>query len=189
MKSTLSLLVVLLMSSVTFANSPDIPKTNMAVLKNGSTIKLLYKGDKQSDVKVSILNAENRIVFTEKIKNTDGFARPYNFSELPEGNYSFRLTDNAGIVTEQVTYEKKLPAQKIMHLLRVPGTNKLLLSIPNRGKQDIAVTIYDEMNDVVYSGEQTIEGDFAQVYSFGKYKGSITFVVSDSDGLSNMLTK
>ena len=189
MKNTLSLLVVLLVSSVAFANSPDIPKTNMAVLKNGSTIKLLYKGDKQSDVKVSIFNDANQMVFTEKIKNTNGFSRPYNFSELPEGNYSIRLVDNAGMMVERVVVEKKLPEAKVMHLLRIPGTSKLLLSIPNKGSQEIYVTIYDQMHEVLYQGAQSIQGDFAQVYNLGNYEGGFTFVVSDNKGLSNTMTK
>jgi hypothetical protein len=189
MKNTLSLLVVLLVGSATFANSPDIPKTNMAVLKNGTTIKLLYKGDQQSDVRVSIFNDENQVVFTEKIKNTNGFSRPYNFSELPEGNYSIRLIDNAGIAVEKVVVEKKAEQEKIMHLLRLPGTNKLLLSIPNNGAQDIYVTIYNQTNEVLYEGGQSIQGDFAQVYNLEKYEGSFTFVVSDNKGLSNTMTK
>jgi len=161
----------------------------MAVLKNGSTIKLLYKGAQQSDVKVAIFNDANQVVFSEKIKNTHGFARPYNFSELPEGRYSFRLIDDAGIAMENVTYEKQREEKKVMHLLRLPGTNKLLLSIPNSGSQNISVTIYDERNEVLYAGEEKLQGEFAQVYNLEKYKGNFTFVVSDNKGLSNAITK
>jgi hypothetical protein len=76
-----------------------------------------------------------------------------------------------------------------MHLLRLPGTNKLLLSIPNKGTQDIYVTIYNQTNEVLYEGGQSIQGDFAQVYNLEKYEGSFTFVVSDNKGLSNTMTK
>ncbi len=76
-------------------------------MKNGSTFKLFYKGAQQSDVKVLILNDENQIVYSEKIKNTDGFARPYNFSNLPEGHYSIQIKDNAGIRTETVNHHSR----------------------------------------------------------------------------------
>jgi len=97
MNKPLSLLTILLIGGITFANAFDNPNTKMVVLKNGSTFRLLYKGAEQSDVKVLILNDENQIVFAEKIKNTDGFARPYNFTNLPEGHYSIQIKDNAGV--------------------------------------------------------------------------------------------
>ena len=107
MNKPLSLLAILLISGITFANAFDNPSTTMVVLKNGSTFRLLYKGAEQSDVKVLILNDENQIVFTEKIKNTDGFARPYNFSNLPEGHYSIQIKDNAGVRTETVNHQAR----------------------------------------------------------------------------------
>ena len=67
--------MLLILISATFANASDNPSSSMAVLKHGSTIKLLYKGIEQNDVKVLILNDENQIVFSEKIKSTDWFCQ------------------------------------------------------------------------------------------------------------------
>ena len=127
MNKPLSLLTILLISGITFAHAIDNPNTKMVVLKNGSTFRLLYKGAEQSDVKVLILNDENQIVFAEKIKNTDGFARPYNFSNLPEGHYSIQIKDNAGVRTETVNHHI-IKAEKTMHLLRLDGTDPRLRS-------------------------------------------------------------
>lgn len=190
MNKTLSLLAALLiLTSATFAKTPDNPASNIAVLKNGATIKLLYKGTAQNDVKVLILNEDNQIVFTEKIRATDGFIRPYNFSRLPQGNYSFTLVDSKGRQIEHVDYRTERP-RKLMHVARVNGTtDKFVLSVPNQGSDKLSVTIYDDMNRVLYSGKENITGDFARVYNLKDHEGTVTFEVSDSKGNTNALTK
>lgn len=188
MNKPLSLLAILLISGITFANAFDNPNTKMVVLKNGSTFRLLYKGAEQSDVKVLILNDENQIVFTEKIKNTDGFARPYNFSNLPEGHYSIQIKNNAGVQTETVSHQIRRE-EKTIHLLRLDGTGKYVLSVPNQGKQDLSIMIFNDLNEVLYQSEEKIIGDFARIYNLGNEKSRFRFVVTDEKGLSKSVTK
>ena len=190
MNKPFSLLAILLISGITFANAFDNPNTKMVVLKNGSTFRLLYKGAEQSDVKVLILNDENQIVFTEKIKNTDGFARPYNFSNLPEGHYSIQIKDNAGVRTETVSHQiKRESEEKTMHLLRLDGTGKYVLSVPNQGKQDLSIMIFNDLNEVLYQSEEKISGDFARIYNLGDQTNKFKFVVTDEKGLTKSVTK
>jgi len=188
MNKPLSLLAILLISGITFANAFDNPTTRMVVLKNGSTFRLLYQGTEQSDVKVLILNDENQILFTEKIKNTDGFARPYNFSNLPEGHYSIQIKDNAGVRTETVSHQIKIE-EKTMHLLRLDGTGKYVLSVPNQGKQDLSITIFNDMNEVLYESDEKINGDFARIYNLGDQSSKFRFVVADGKGMTKSVTK
>ncbi len=190
MNKTLSFLAALLViTSATFAKTPDNPTSSISVRKYGATIKLLYKGTTQNDVKVLIINDDNQIVFTEKIRATDGFIRPYNFSNLPQGNYSFALIDSKGRQTEQVDYRIERP-RKLMHVARVSGTtDKFVLSVPNQGPEKLFVTIYDDMNRVLYSGKENITGDFARIYNLKDHEGKVTFEISDSKGNTNALTK
>lgn len=188
MNKPLSLLAILLISGISFANAFDNPKTTMAVLKNGSTFRLLYKGATQSDVKVLILNDENQVVYTEKIKNTAGFARPYNFSNLPEGLYSIQIRDHAGVRTETVNYHNKRE-ERAVHLLRLEGTGRYVLSVPNKGKDDLSITIFNDLNEVLYKSSENISGDFARIYNLGKQTGNFRFVVSDGKGSTKSITK
>ena len=188
MNKPLSLLTILLISGITFAHAIDNPNTKMVVLKNGSTFRLLYKGAEQSDVKVLILNDENQIVFAEKIKKTDGFARPYNFSNLPEGHYSIQIKDNAGVRTETVNHHI-IKAEKTMHLLRLDGTGKYVLSVPSQGKQDLSIMIFNDLNEVLYQSEEKITGDFARMYNLRDETRNFRFVVTDGTGLTKSITK
>ncbi|SKC41828.1 hypothetical protein [Ohtaekwangia koreensis] len=191
MKKSLSIVAALMIfSSTLFAGIIDNPNaaTGMAIMKNGSTIKLFYKGTKQADVKVSIYNATNSLVYSETIKNVDGFVRPYNFSNLAEGEYSIELIGDNGRQIERVSY-KLGKVEKLANVLHVAGErNKYILTVANKGQDVLTVKIYGDKGTLLYSKVENVDGDFAQVYNFEQYAGSITFEVSDSKGVTKSLS-
>ena len=191
MKKTLSVLVVLMIvSSVVFARRIDNPglASRVAVMKDGTTFKLYYKGSQQTDVKVSIRDANNNELFSEVLKKVEGFVRPYNFSSLPEGKYSIQISDRAGRQIERITFEKE-KVEKLAHLLKVSGSDsKYLLTVSNKEGEDITVRIYDESNNVIYNHREAAESDFAKVYDLGSHTGDFTFEVTDGKGISKSLS-
>jgi hypothetical protein len=191
MNKTLSFFAALLVVTTTaFAKTPDEPASGISVLQKGELIKLLYKGDKYADVKVYILNQDNEVIFSEKIKGTHGFIRPYNFSNLPEGNYSFELVDYIGRrEIEHIDYKLE-PRKKVMHVVRVGGTtDKFVLSVPNSGQSRLSINIYDDRGRVMHTENEQISGDFAKVYNIKDHSGKITFEVVDNKGKRNSFTK
>jgi hypothetical protein len=191
MNKTLSFLAALLVvTSTAFAKSTDEPASGISVLRKGELVKLLYKGEKHTDVKVYILNQDNEVIFTEKIKGTDGFIRPYNFSNLPEGNYSFELIDNLGRRDIQHVSYRNEARKKAMHVVRVGGTtDKFVLSVPNSGTSKLSINIYDDRGRVMHTETQEITGDFARVYNIKDHAGKVTFEVTDNKGKRNSFTK
>ena len=191
MNKTLSFLAALLVvTSTAFAKSTDEPASGISVLRKGELVKLLYKGEKNTDVKVFILNQDNEVIFTEKIRGTDGFIRPYNFSNLPEGNYSFELIDNLGRRDIQHVSYTHEPRKKVMHVVRVGGTtDKFVLSVPNSGTSRLSINIYDDRGRVMHTDNEQITGDFARVYNIKDHSGKVTFEVTDNKGKRNSFTK
>jgi hypothetical protein len=191
MNKTLSFFAALLVvTSTAFAKTPDEPASGISVLQKGELIKLLYKGEKYADVKVYILNQDNEVIFSEKIKGTDGFIRPYNFSNLPEGNYSFELVDYIGRREIQHIDYKLEPRKKVMHVVRVGGTtDKFVLSVPNSGQSKLSINIYDDRGRLMHTENEQINGDFAKVYSINDHSGKVTFEVVDNKGKRNSFTK
>jgi hypothetical protein len=191
MKKTLSILAAItIFSTALFANNIDKPNaaTGMAIMKNGSTVKLFYKGTKQADVKVSIYNAANTLVYSETIKNVDGFVRPYNFTNLEEGEYSIELLGDNGRQVERVIY-KLGKVEKLANVMHVTGeTNKYILTVANKGQDVLTIKIYGDKGVLLYSKTENVNGDFAQVYNLDKYNGSLTFEVSDSKGVTKSLS-
>ncbi|MFD1000375.1 hypothetical protein ACFQ21_13715 [Ohtaekwangia kribbensis] len=191
MKKTLSILAAITIFSTTlFANNIDNPNaaTGMAIMKNGTTVKLFYKGTKQTDVKVSIYNAANTLVYSETIKNVDGFVRPYNFTNLEEGEYSIELLGENGRQVERVIY-KLGKVEKLANVMHVTGeTNKYILTVANKGQDVLTIKIYGDKGVLLYSKTEEVNGDFAQVYNLDKYNGGLTFEVSDSKGVTKSLS-
>lgn len=188
MKKTIGFLTVLMIiSSVVFARRIDNPgsASGVAVIKNGTTFKLYYKNAEHSNVKISIRDAANNIVFSETLHNVNGFVRPYNFSTLSTGNYTIEVTDKTNTHTEAITIERKeTPAVGTSaRLFKVPGEKeKYLLTFANQASDDISVRILDSSNDVIYSEAASIEGNFAKVYNLQKYSGKFTFEVTNGQG-------
>ncbi|HZI25769.1 MAG TPA: hypothetical protein VFD46_11855, partial [Chryseolinea sp.] len=75
------------------------------------------------------------------------------------------------------------------HVMHVPGTEKFLLAVPNRGKEELNITIYNNRDVILYSGNEEVSGDFAKIYNLKGSTGMITFVITDSHGTVNSLTK
>jgi hypothetical protein len=174
----------MVVSSVVFARRLDNPgaSSSATVVKIGSTFKLYYKGAEQADVKISILNGRNNVVFSETLKKVEGFVRPYNFSKLPEGEYTIQISDKFGRQIEKITYKQEKP-EALAHLLKVAGSEaKYLLTVSSRGESDVTVRIYDNTNSVIYNKTEIVSSDFARIYNLEGIGGEFTFEVSDAKG-------
>jgi len=106
-------------------------------------------------VKVTILDAENREVFEEKITSNGKFIRPYNLSELPKGVTRFVLMTKrentwrnfATPIQVMITQVAPLTGSGFVHITKLSGAeNKYVISIPYQGDAEVAIRIYDTMN-------------------------------------------
>lgn len=193
MKKTLSIFVALMiMSAAVFARRADKPvtpkeTTGMAVVQSGTTVKLFYKSEKASKVRVTIYDDHNNVVLTDNIKKMDGFVRPYNFSSLPEGDYTIEVADESGKQVSRVDYHKT-KFKKIAHLIKIQNSSKYMLMLSNRGEDVVNVRILDDARNVVYEGSETISDDFSKVFDLEKLNGEFSFEITDKSGTILSLT-
>jgi len=190
MKTTLSIFAALMIFSSTLFAGIDRPEviTGMAVMKQGSMVKVFYKGSKQADVKVSIYDASNKLVFKETIRKIDNFVRPYNFSNLAQGEYRIETVGEDGRQVERVNYSVE-KIEKLANVLHVYGDkDKYMLTVSNKGTEVITVKIYNNDGRLLYNQSETVTGDFARIYNLENYKESVVFEVSDSKGITKMLS-
>ena len=168
-------------------------RVGMSVLKSGSLVKLYYRAEQSGHVKVTIRNDRGQLVFGETIRNTEQFMRPYNFSFVPEGDYTIEVSGEHGKYVEKVKHSfssRETFIKRPARLARVSsGGNRYLLMVPNKGHNALTVTIFDDRNTLLYKRTETIHGDFAKVYNLGRFTGNHTFEIVDSNGGFNRLAQ
>ena len=190
MKKILSIVVVLIAIGQVSAKGIE-PKSpvGISILKQGAVVKLFYRGEHTGNVKVTIFNERGDVIYREILANTDQFMRPYNFSSLPEGEYTIELKDQQGRRIQQVNH-KLSPEKRTAHLTRLNGReNTFVLAVPNQGQDDLHIRIMDEHNAVLYQKTEHVEGNFAKVYNLKHFTGPHVFEVSDKTGRVSRLVK
>ncbi|MBI1769421.1 MAG: hypothetical protein HYR67_13720 [Bacteroidetes bacterium] len=184
-RTFLSAAVLLASSTIVLANSDE---SSIAVIagKNTNVFKVVYKSASANRVQVTIINSKNEIVFTESFSKTNGFTRPYNFNDLPEGEYTIEVKDNYGKKIEKVNYSLGT-VKSIIKITKISNEQaKYVLSVANKGMNVINVSILNAAGEQLLDNAHVVEGDFGVVYNLVE-TGSYTFIVSDRSGNSRII--
>ena len=83
--------LVIVLGTVVNANA-NTTGTELKVWETkAKTFRLIYKSEAVQTVKVNILDGDNKVLHTQKVKSTDGFMLPINMSKLPSGEYTVEI--------------------------------------------------------------------------------------------------
>jgi hypothetical protein len=191
MKKISLLFVGVLFCTGVFAKGTDEPiapsASSVAVtnLSGSSLFKLYYTAYMAGDVRVTIINHSGKVVFTEKLKKTDGFIRPYNFEGLAVGDYSIQIENSVGKYVEKVHYNAG-KIEKMCSIVKLAEEGKYLLSVSSKGADHVNVNIYNNYNELIHSESRYINMEFAEVINL-KGISAFTIEVSDNKGLLKTL--
>lgn len=192
MKKILALVLVAVAIGHVNAKSDNIgPKTplGMSVVKTGNIFKLFYRAEEPGDVHVSILNQHGNVVFSEVIRKTDNFMRPYNFSTLPEGDYTIALSDGQMKRTEHVRHFHA-SSSRIVNAIRInKNENRYVLAVPNTGHDVLTIRVFDDRHSLLFQGREAVDGNFAKVFNLNDVKGTQLFEVTDDHGRTGRVMK
>lgn len=185
MKALQMVLAGVLFSTCAFAGVVDEPASAEGVavthVTGSSVLKVYYTSAKAGDVKVSILNKNERVVFSETIKRISGFVRPYNLTGLTAGEYTVIIEDKNGSRKEVVDYSAG-KIDKLINIVRLPEDGKYLLSVKSKASDKINVNVYDGNNKLIHSEARDIKSDFAEVLNL-KSINEFTIEITDSQGV------
>ena len=185
MKKICLLSAGVLLCTLVFARGIDGPiKGSSVAVTNvtGSTLfKLYYKSENAGKVKVSIDDEAGNVVFSETMTNADGFVRPYNFRELPEGQYTITVEDETGKTVEKVSYAEG-KVEKLIRIQKLADENKYLVVISSAKPDDLFIYIFDQNGALIHNEIQNVNKEFAQVYNLTDVK-SFSIEVADKNGV------
>jgi len=191
MKSKITSLVIacVMMSFAAMAASP----ASLSVTASSSKVfKIAYTNAEAGTVKVAIYDAANQLMFVEVLNNVASFVRPYNFSELPEGEYTIVVTDKNGKQAEKINYASNKINSFISVSEVINEENKYVLNVTNNGTEEVWVRIFDNDNAMIHEQAVEVTGSFGLIYNLNHVKSNtnsnVTFEVSTSGGKFERIT-
>lgn len=159
--------VALLITVMSSAFASD--KGDIVVLSDSSAVfRVYYSKPNVSKVRVSIRNEKGQQVFTETIKNKEGFVRPYNMKELPTGTYTIEVEDGDEKRTYSYTYREesfRTTSSSLIVSVKKLDDARFLLALGNASNEEVKIRIYDNNNEVIYSATELVANQFAQLYN------------------------
>ncbi|MFN3840645.1 MAG: hypothetical protein ACK4RF_08050 [Cyclobacteriaceae bacterium] len=178
MKKCIVFFVLLTMSvSLSVAGSKDEPMfPGVAIVKTASVIKVFYSAEDSRYARVSIVDDHGNTIFYEVVKARKGFAKYYNIENLLPGNYMLRVAGSEG--SQSLAFNVVRPPEVPFSVVRLQKSNKYLVSIPACKIREARVNVFDDQLNLIYSGVEKLNGDFAKVYHVQGVSGAAHIVVS-----------
>lgn len=183
----------MVMMSIVALGASENPLTtapgSMAVMSVPSGFKLFYKSSKTADVKITIYNEEGTVVFEEKLHSVDGFIRPYNLTNLDEGEYRVELDENGSRQVRKITFGQSVKPLSVRLIAVAGSTGKYVLSVPANGSNSLSVRVFGKDGALAFSETCHVHGaDFARVYDVRDLGEGVSFSVLDAHGRSETIS-
>jgi len=106
-------------------------------------------------------------MYTERIKRSNSFTKPYNFHILSLGEYSFKITDEEGV------YLTKIKRSEDIHMvasIKKIDDEKAEVNIKGEFMSPVSVNIFDSHNVLVFDDYIDHENSFSKVYDLSKVR-------------------
>lgn len=142
--------------------------------------RMIYAGSAEQNVHVQIKDDQDRLLYKSKLE-ADGFARDFNLSFLPDGDYTFVLESG------EYTYEKSVSiseAEMLSDLQQRFQASKLVLSSvageayaligTNNSGAVLEYSLSDEAGQRLYKGAYDADVEIKDLFTFQGVNGDVT---------------
>jgi hypothetical protein len=175
-----SVILVCTMAAASFASAASF---TVKESKN-SVFKVQYVSEQKGTVAVTILDKKNQVIFEEKIYSNGSFVRPYNFSNLTQGEYTIVMKDENGEQSQTINYSSA-KMTSFASVSEIPNQQaKFWLNIVNNAEEKMYVRIYSLKGDLLYDQSVTVAGSYSRVFNVSQLnQPSVVFEISNSSGV------
>ncbi|MGM9477419.1 hypothetical protein ACS5PU_13345 [Pedobacter sp. GSP4] len=147
-----------------------------------------FSADKAEDVNLSLVGADDEILFEENIHASATTSKVYDLNALPNGKYVLKVESETKLAKYNVVIENGeaiVSEPKVSNVFKPVYTKKddvITLNLSNLDKSPIGVTVYNEYNDEVYAEEFKDKAQLTKKFNISKTDSrSLTFVVKFKD--------
>ena len=134
---------------------------------NNDLYRLTYLNQGKCNITVEVLDDEGKKLYSEQIQQQKSFTKPYNFSSLDFGEYSFKVRDMEG---EYVTKIKRSEGVSMVAKIRKIEDGKAQLFVKGEVMEPISVNIFDSNDVLLFDDYIDHERSFSRVYDLSKVK-------------------
>jgi hypothetical protein len=184
MKTKLVLTVVsILICATAFASDIRLEVINQ---QNPEIFRVIYAGEKARRVKLTILDSNNVVVFTETSPRILGFIRNVNFANMQPGEYTVQVVAEKEVESRVIKYVGMTSVEAIV-VSKTAEAGKYLLSVKNKRPETLSVRIFDGTDQLVHKQQVTSNGNLKMVYNLKAVTGVPTFEVVDRSGVVKVI--
>ncbi len=141
MKKLFTLLFVAGIATGAFAQSD---KTSVLIRKTEATkVAVSFNEAPHGTVIVKISDSEDRLILRDRISKDLAFAKKYDLKDLPRGNYSVEVTDEAELLTTASFNNFVTETPSIFSRVTQLADDQYRLLVSNMESKEVEVLIYD----------------------------------------------
>ena len=127
--------------------------------------QLTYLNRGKCSVRVEVFDENGSKLLSEQINQKKSFTKPYSFSNLDFGAYSFKVTDEDG---EYVTKIQRTDAVYMTARIKKIGEEKAKVIVRGEFMEPISVNIFDKNDVLVYDDIIDSEKSFSKIYDLSR---------------------
>jgi len=179
----LTLMIALLMAFVTVAGNG----ANLKVQKEGNKSFSVSITDARQDMTLKVLNARGKILFSDEVAQNESLDRTFDFTLLPEGNYTLKVEDAFELESMPIVVSKdhlELKSDEISRRFRpvvIKDDQFIKVGVLPQGKENWRIVIKDPEGLVSY--RTTLRGDqyMGKIFDVSKVSGTFEIELSTKD--------
>ncbi|MBC9798520.1 hypothetical protein [Sinomicrobium weinanense] len=175
--------VVMFMAGTAGARTGDLDVSLEVKGYKGKTVSFVVS-NVQNSVGLSLIDGEDRILYSENIEVNGEYRRTYNFDKLPEGEYFLEVEGATKVkrypvvvdrYTAKLYYNNKSEMFKPIVSVR---NNVVYVNLLSLDRSELHVEVYDANDTLLH--EDTLKGSYelGKMYDFSNVDGTYTLVLT-----------
>lgn len=142
--------------------------------------RMIYAGTAQQNVQIQIKDNQDRLLYKSKLE-ANGFARDFNLSFLPDGDYTFVLESGEFNFKKSITISEEAELSALQQrfqasqlvLSSVEGGAYALIGANNTGSV-LEYSLSDAQGQSLYTGTYKDEEEIKDLFTFQQVTGNVT---------------
>lgn len=189
MKNTVKLIAALLIvfstASATYASMDSASFASYCKVmpaEDEKRFNLIYNSVATENVTIQLLDEAQKVVYKEKMVETNGFVKSFDLSNMPEGTYIIKVTSDDYVYTQPVKVTS-WKAEKMLMTVAETGRKYALVG-QNDSKSDVTLFILDDNGNTLYKDVIKAGKEVQKVYNLEKVNTrNASFVLYGEKGL------